>query len=298
MNLKYMWALIYALIFFTGATESFNKKPRLTVIMVVDQFAYSYLPKLSPYLKNGIKFLMQHGVVYENAYYPHAMPSTAPGHTDLSAGITADYTGIIGNNWFDELGNKIAADDDDPQQAAVINPRGGVYDYGKGPRNIMVDNISDQYVLAQEPGMPRVAISLSIKSRSAICTANKLGKAIWLDTESGNFTSSKAYYEKLPNWLVSFNQQKRLSNLRSVTWPLYYPRNSQLIILNILIIINIACGRALSAKHFRLIGAPKIHYPYMNAHLRQIGSYLILHCGVSKRTYHAHHAKKCCYGYA
>ena len=72
--------------------------------------------------------------------------------------------------------------------------------------------LADQFVMSQEPDAPRVAISLSIKSRSAICTANKMGKAIWLDAKTGNFTSSKAYYDQLPAGLRQFNKQKRLDN--------------------------------------------------------------------------------------
>lgn len=223
-NLK--CALLLLLAAYTPLNAS-NKKPRLTVIMVVDQFAYSYLPKLSCFLKHGIKFLMRHGIVYENANYPHGAPSTGPGHTGLNTGITANYHGIISNNWCDSDGNRIGCDDDDLDDAAVINPRNGqTYDYAKGPANIMVDGISDQFVMSSEPGANRVALSVSIKSRSAICTANKMGKAIWFDQQTGYFTSSKAYYNQLPSWLKQFNQQKRLDKLTRIQWPLYFPRNS------------------------------------------------------------------------
>ena len=52
---------------------------------------------------------MHHGIVYENANYPHGAPSTGPGHTGLNTGVTADYHGIISNNWCDFEGNKIGA---------------------------------------------------------------------------------------------------------------------------------------------------------------------------------------------
>jgi hypothetical protein len=169
---------------------------------------------------------MQHGIVYENANYPHAMPSTGPGHTGLNCGITPNYTGITSNHWCDPEGNLIACDDDDVKTAAVINPNGGVYNYGKGPAHIMVDGISDQFAMSAQPNAPRVAFSISIKSRSAICSANKMGKAIWLDEKTGSFTSSKAYYDQLPSWLTQFNRKKCLKHLSKVAWPLYYPRNS------------------------------------------------------------------------
>lgn len=225
--MKHTFARLLLCLIIVNASSAYNKKPRLTVIMVVDQFAYNYLPKLSCFLKHGIKFLINHAVVYEHANYPHGAPSTGPGHTALNTGITADYHGIISNNWCDPDGDKISCDDDDADDAAVINPTGGLYDYGKGPANIMVDGITDQYVMSSQPEANRVSISISLKSRSAICTANKMGKAIWFDPLTGQFTSSKAYYEQLPSWLRQFNQQTNLARLSRISWPLYFPRNSQ-----------------------------------------------------------------------
>jgi predicted AlkP superfamily pyrophosphatase or phosphodiesterase len=222
----FLRALLCALISFPSSISADFKKPRLTVIMVIDQFAYSYLRKLSCYLKHGIKFLMRHGIFYENAQHPHGMPSTGPGHTALSTGCYAKDHGITANHWATPFGKKVACDDDDPKTAAVINPLGGFYDFGKGPLHIEVDTISDQFVLSQEPGSPRVAISLSIKSRAAVCTANEMGKAIWLDLKTGYFTSSKAYYDQLPSWLKQFNQQKRLNKITQISWPLFFPQCS------------------------------------------------------------------------
>lgn len=201
-------------------------KPRLTIILVIDQFAYSYFPQLTPFFQHGFRFFLNNAINYKNAYYPHGIPSTAPGHTGLSTGITPNAHGIIANSWCNPDGQKISADSDDTVTAAVINPLGGIYDYGKGPCHIMVDSLSDQFALSSQPNTPRTAISLAIKSRSAICTANKKGKAIWFDTQTGNFTSSKAYYDQLPEWLIVFNKEKELSKLEQFSWNLVYPRKS------------------------------------------------------------------------
>lgn len=207
-------------------TPTAYTKPRLTIIIVIDQFAYSYFPQLTPFFKHGFRFLLNNAINYKNAYYPHGIPSTAPGHTGLSTGVTPNYHGIITNNWCNAHGEKIAADTDDTITAAVFNPLGGTYDYGKGPCHIMVDSLSDQFALSSQPNTPRAAFSISIKSRSAICTANKKGKAIWFDIHNGNFTSSKSYYDELPEWLVAFNKEKNLSALSQITWNLAYPRKS------------------------------------------------------------------------
>lgn len=203
------------------------ERPHVTVIMVVDQFAAHYFSKLNCFFKYGLKELLEKGVVYQKANYPHAMPSTGPGHTALSTGSYPKDHGIVGNNWCTPEGVRVACDDDDPCKAGVINPiTGRCYNHGKGPGNIMVDSISDQFMMSNQPETPRAAYAVSLKSRSAICTSNKMGKAIWLDGKTGHFTSSKAYFEHLPAWLKQFNQEHNVGSVTKVHWSLFYERDS------------------------------------------------------------------------
>jgi arylsulfatase A-like enzyme len=224
--MKYFGSCLYLYVLFQ-CTYLLAEQPQVTVIMVVDQFAAHYFSKLSCFFKHGLKHLLDNGVVYQNANYPHAMPSTGPGHAALSTGCYPKDHGIVGNNWCTPQGISVACDDDDPCKAAIINPiTGRCYQHGKGPANIMVDSISDQFVMANQPNNPRAVFSVSLKSRSAICTANKMGKAIWLDGKTGHFTSSKAYFNQLPGWLKQFNQQHNLGSLSKVNWPLFYERTN------------------------------------------------------------------------
>ncbi len=198
------------------------KAPRLTVIIVIDQLSAHYLPKLRPYLKGGIGLMAQNGVHFVNAFYDHAMPATGPGHYLLSTGTYGSVHGIINNKWFDKEGNVVACDDDTVKNAAVFNPHGGLYPYGKSARLSLVDNLSDQLIMHSYPHAHNTVWALSIKSRTAIAMAGRLGKALWLDEKTGNYTSSKAYFKKLPSWLKKFN--KRLSSKPSIlVWDLFFP---------------------------------------------------------------------------
>jgi predicted AlkP superfamily pyrophosphatase or phosphodiesterase len=201
------------------------KKPKLTVVIVIDQFGYHYIPKLYPHLQYGLKTLLDKGIVYENSYLPHGMPATGTGHTGLNTGAYAKDHGIIGNDWTNPNGEKVECDYDTAERAAVFAPN-GFYDYGKSARNIMVNGISDQFVLASQPNNPHLAFGLSFKSRSSICTAGQLGKAIWYDEKTRSFTSSKAYYDKLPEWLREFSQ-KQQAQLNTISWQLMYPETSE-----------------------------------------------------------------------
>ncbi|HSC25524.1 MAG TPA: alkaline phosphatase family protein [Candidatus Babeliales bacterium] len=199
-----------------------NNPPRLTVILVVDQCAYSYFNKLMPHFKYGLKYLMENGVVYTNAYMPHGQPGTATGHAGLNTGTCAKDHGFVSNSWY-ENGKKIACDDDIADNTHVINPTDDTtYDYGKSAHMLMVDGLSDQCVLQSKPRSTFTAYSISGKSRSAIATASKLGKPLWIDPQTGLFTSSKAYFDTLPAWLQEFNLNNNINKLGSITWqPMY-----------------------------------------------------------------------------
>ena len=172
--------------------------PQLTIVIVIDQCAYRNLDKVRPFLRGGLRFLCDEGIFYTHIYVPYAWPATGPGHTTLNTGTLPKTHGIINNAWMNENGQRVNCDDDDSQQAAVLGLH-GVQSYGKSPHNIMVDGLSDQLVLQDQQHKNYQVWSISLKSRSAITTANKLGKAIWFDTTTGSFTSSKAYFNKLPS---------------------------------------------------------------------------------------------------
>jgi len=201
------------------------QKPLLTVVIVIDQFAHHYLRTLKPYLKYGFKTLLDNGIVYANSYYPHALPATATGHASLNTGTYAKNHGIINNEWFDVDGKPVNSDDDTAVDAAVFSPD-GFYNYGKSARNIMVDGVSDQICLQNNPNQTTDVFAISLKSRAAIGMAGKLGKALWLDSASRFFTSSKAYFAEIPDWVSQFNKKAKLNKLKTIFWKTSYPRNS------------------------------------------------------------------------
>ena len=208
-------------------TPLLGKAPQMTVVIVIDQFSWHYIPKLKPYLTGGIKLLTQEGVNYTNAFYDHSMPGTGPGHTMLTTGTYGCFHGIINNKWWNNQGTLVLCDDDTAQNAAVFAPHGKLYTYGKSARNCMVDNLSDQLIMHSYPHARNTVWSLSLKSRAAIAMAGRLGKALWFDDMSGNFTSSKAYFKQLPDWVKAFNEKYKIDQTKQFTWKPFYPCDSK-----------------------------------------------------------------------
>lgn len=179
-----------------------QQNTKLAVVIVVDQFAYHFIQRLQKHFSGGLKHLLRNGINYTNAHQPHGVPSTSTGHTAFSTGTNAQAHGIIRNEWLNPMGELVICDQDSPENAAVFTPEGTLYQYGRSAKQILVDTISDQVVLDSSKNK---VFAVSLKSRAAICCAGKLGKAIWLDKDTGTFTSSKAYFNELPEWVVSFN---------------------------------------------------------------------------------------------
>lgn len=216
-HLRYLYITIMAFCWI----GCIHPQPRLTVIFVIDQFAYHYFTKLQPHFQYGLKTLTDRGIVYKNATIPHGGPATGTGHTGLSTGVFAKDHGIIGNSWINADGISVACDDDRSPRGQILTPN-SEEKKGKSAENIMVPGLSDQFVLADAPDHRHYAYSISVKSRAAICTANKLGKAVWIDAQSGLATSSKAYFQQLPAWLTAFNTKNEIATLKKSDWKLMY----------------------------------------------------------------------------
>jgi len=201
-----------------------DQPPKVTIIFVIDQCPYHMITKLLPHMNYGIKKMFNNGTNFTNAHHCNFKPGTATGHTNLNTGADACDHGCIGNSWYNNQREKIICDEGDPVSDAVFSPD-GIYDYGKSPQYIMVDGISDQFMLSSSPASPHHAISISGKSRSAIATANN-AHAFWFDNQSGQLTSSKAYYDELPTWVQQFNAEYAITSPNTITWQQCYDEQS------------------------------------------------------------------------
>ncbi len=169
--------------------------PKITIVMVVDQFAYHYFPKLQKHFKYGFKRLLDNGIVYTNATHPHGVPETTTGHCSISTGCYPKDHGGVTNEWLDQKGNALRFENGkNPAQE-------------KADHHLMVDSLSDQFLQFMSPTVPTNVFSLSIKAHPAIAMAGKTGKAIWFDNKKGEFCSSKKYFENLPVWAAAFNKK-------------------------------------------------------------------------------------------
>lgn len=84
------------------------ERPKLGVLVVVDGLSMPRLLERRPWLKHGLRRLLDEGFVYEEARYRHINTETAPGHASLSTGAPPAVTGIASNFWYELRGGGLA----------------------------------------------------------------------------------------------------------------------------------------------------------------------------------------------
>jgi predicted AlkP superfamily pyrophosphatase or phosphodiesterase len=63
------------------------KRPKLVLLIVVDQFRYDYLERFNDlFVENGLRRLMRDGASWTQSNYDHIPTYTAPGHATMLTG--------------------------------------------------------------------------------------------------------------------------------------------------------------------------------------------------------------------
>ena len=89
---------------------------------------------------------------------------------------------------------------------------------GRSPRGILAPTFSDTLKIATA-GQAKI-FGISGKDRSAVAMAGKTGTAYWYSTNNGDFQSSRYYMEKYPDWVVTWNRQRKAEQLAGKQWEL------------------------------------------------------------------------------
>jgi predicted AlkP superfamily pyrophosphatase or phosphodiesterase len=161
-------------------------KPRLVVVITVDQLRPDYLPRWRGQLTEGFAVLRVEGAVFTNAFQDHAVTETAPGHSTVLSGRWPSHTGIISNT--------LGVGD---STAPLVETRGA----GASPRRFRGTAFFDWLHAADNASH---ALSVSRKDRAAILPIGTARQDVYW-YQSGMFTTSTYYRDSLPPWVRAFN---------------------------------------------------------------------------------------------
>lgn len=199
-------------------------KPKLAVVLVIDQFRQEYLTRYAPFFgPAGFKRLQREGATFANANYQHATTYTGPGHAHIASGSYGHTSGIIGNRWFNRGSNRLESMFFDAN-AQLIGLEASPKDDDTSPRNFWGSMMGDQ--LRHSNGMRSKVIGLSNKDRAAIMLAGKTGRAYWFHEGAGGLTSSTYYAPQLPTWVQNFNARKLPDTYFNKAWTKVLPEEA------------------------------------------------------------------------
>ena len=182
--------------------SAYNARPKLVVVIVIDQFRADYLERYrDQFGDGGFRLFLDRGAYFTDCNYDYANTRTAPGHATLFTGSYTSGHGIVANEWWDPQKKKRVTSVEDDTTKLVGSKNAGP---GASPHNLMSDTLGDELKLATG-GKARV-FAISLKDRAAVLPAGFSGDgAYWIDAKTGDWITSTYYRPDLPDWVRNFN---------------------------------------------------------------------------------------------
>jgi predicted AlkP superfamily pyrophosphatase or phosphodiesterase len=193
------------------------QRPKLVVLIVVDQMRFDTLERFGSQWQHGFARLRDQGQTFTAAYHDHALTETAPGHATIATGTHPSRHGVVANNWLDRSrGSKVEAVED-----RTVKIFGNEAEVGVSPASLLHEGVGD-WMQAADPSA--IVIAMAVKDRAAILLGGKHpDAALWYDDAFGGFTTSSYYAEATPAWVDAYNSKDRAQALYGDGWTLSRP---------------------------------------------------------------------------
>src|SRR3984893_2586082 len=160
-----------------------SSKPKLVVILVVDQMRGDYIDKFQQQWTGGLKRLVNEGAWFREAAYPYGATETCVGHSTISTGAFPASHGMVANEWWDhEQGRDVTCTADasvkniayDPTAPAASNTGGSAPGTassaaGDSADKMLIPAFEDK--LKFQSGAGTRVVAMSLKARAAITLA-------------------------------------------------------------------------------------------------------------------------------
>src|SRR6202008_194219 len=158
-----------------NAQRATTSRPKLVLLIVVDQFRYDYLERFGDLFgPNGFRRLLRDGASWTQSNYDQMPTYTAPGHGTMMTGAYPAESGIIGNEWLDRAtGKRITSVSDESVKLLGGLPN----DPASSPSRLMASTVGDELRLVTNDRAK--VIGISVKDRSAILPAGRHANAAY-----------------------------------------------------------------------------------------------------------------------
>jgi predicted AlkP superfamily pyrophosphatase or phosphodiesterase len=172
-----------------AAARTASARPKLVVMLVVDQMRADYVDKFQGQWTGGLKRLIEEGAWFREAAYPYAATETCVGHATISTGAFPATHGMIANAWWDRETQKMVTCTADPN-AKNSGYAGVTQKGGDSAWRMQVPAFAEE--LKFQTGSATRVVTFSLKARAAITMAGHKGDAVtWFD--NGGWVTSSVY---------------------------------------------------------------------------------------------------------
>ena len=156
-------------------TAAANARPKLVVILVVDQMRADYVEHFRQQWTGGLARLVNEGAWFRQAAYPYETTVTCVGHTTISTGAFPVTHGVVANTWYerDEEGGAKSVSCTADAHVTDIGI-GGETSGGDSPARLRANTFSDALREQSGGGTRVVAFSPLAMSDVAISTVRPL----------------------------------------------------------------------------------------------------------------------------
>ncbi len=216
-------------------------KPKLVVVIVIDQMRGDYIDKFQQQWTGGLKHLVHDGAWFHDAAYPYAATETCVGHSTVSTGAFPVMHGMIANEWWDRQQQKeitctsdasvknVPYDSSAPASQSV--PAGATASAtavpapGDSAARMLVPAFAEE--LKFQSGAETRIVTMSLKARAAITMAGHQADAVtWFDGASGAWLTSTAYPQA--SFIDEFVKAHPVAADFGKTWSLLLPESAYL----------------------------------------------------------------------
>lgn len=190
-----------------------SEKPKLVLLIVIDQFRSDYLTRFKKLFKpaygangevGGFEYLTTQGAYYPFAEYDILQSMTGPGHATTLTGAYPYQMGIAANDWYDsKIKDRVYCVED--RSVKQVGGNNSDVHAGTSPRNLFSTTFGDEL---KNAGYPSRVFSVALKDRASILMGgHRADLALWFDVKAFQWVSSSYYLPegKLPDWLTKIN---------------------------------------------------------------------------------------------
>ena len=186
------------------AQNGTKQVPRLVVSITIDQLRSDYLETFAPYYgANGFRKLLAQGLVYENATYPFVSPDKASAISTIITGTTPSYHSIIGEQWLDRGSLRPIYCTEDPLHPGTPSPT-----------QLAVSTLGDELKVSSQ-GVAKIFAISPFEDMAVLSAGHAADGAVWMNEKTGQWTYSQYYSNNTPQWILSFNELRKIGEKTS-----------------------------------------------------------------------------------